>query len=152
MHAPIYSFSIAVRGTDVLRCAATFIPLCIWWVLLIMRVADCTFHDESYSSPAAKGLRWISVHIFQYTGGFWCTIMYSDEVQFWLVSLSSRPLCYRLNVLRDAHSIMPKHWKMWKVPLFMSLQKKKCPVLFTTIVKWIGNFTESTIPLDINYR
>jgi len=50
----IYSFSIAARGTDVFRCAATF--TCRWRVLLAMRVTYSTFHDESYSSYAAKGL------------------------------------------------------------------------------------------------
>jgi len=33
-----------------------YTPMCIWWVLLVMRIAKSTFHDESYSSPAVKGL------------------------------------------------------------------------------------------------
>jgi len=49
MMKPVYEVLLPVQ--------ALYTPMCIWRVLLVMRVADSTFHDEFYLSPTAKGLK-----------------------------------------------------------------------------------------------
>jgi len=50
-------FSCSMQYRCIAVCDSRYRSLYRRRVLLVTRVADCTFHDESYLSLAAKGLR-----------------------------------------------------------------------------------------------
>jgi len=52
----LFFFTCSMRYWRIPLRGNLYTAMCIWRVLLVMRVADSTFHDESYSSPVAKGL------------------------------------------------------------------------------------------------
>jgi len=67
----LFFFNCSMRYWCILLRGNLYTGMCIWRVLLVMRIADSTLHDESYSSSAAKGLSTMPRHWLERTSLKW---------------------------------------------------------------------------------